>query len=228
MRHWSAAAAAAAFQSDVVVDDDDVDVGPRRPSCPKQTEFPCPQECRSILQIFKKEKENLSSFLLSARARAHLRYLSKEKREKLMRCARAKHARAHTRSRTCRLTDGERGEGREGGRRGAVVRPSVRQSVSPSVRPFVCPFVCRSVDGERFFLSSSSSHSRGAGAGAGRGRIKKQKNCKRVCVYGHSSYLFLGYLFFLICVFKQLLLLLYRLYRLSLSLSLTCFGFFQN
>ena len=62
-----------------------------------------------------------------------------------MRCARAKHARAHTRSRTCRLTDGERGEGREGGRRGAVVRqsvsPSVRQSVSPSVRSFVRSFV---------------------------------------------------------------------------------------
>ena len=65
----------------------------------------------------------------------------------------------------------------------------------------------------------------GAGAGAGRGRIKKTKNCKRVCVYRHSSYLFLGYLFFLICGFKQLLLLLYRLlyrlYRLSLSLSLS-------
>ena len=153
-----------------------------------------------------------------------------------MRCARAKHARAHTRSRTCRLTDGERGEGREGGRRGAVVRPSVSPSVRQSVSPSVRPFVCRSVDGERFLSSSlSSSHSRGAGAGAGRGRIKKQKNCKRVCVYGHSSYLFLGYLFFLICGFKQLLLLLlyrllYRLYRLSLSLSLSLLPvwFFQN
>ena len=153
-----------------------------------------------------------------------------------MRCARAKHARAHTRSRTCRLTDGERGEGREGGRRGAVVRPSVRQSVSPSVRQSVSPSVrsfVRSFVGplmESVFLSSSSSsslsssHSRGAGAG--RGRIKKTKNCKRVCVYRHSSYLFLGYLFFLICGFKQLLLRL--LYRLSLSLSLSyLFGFFK-
>ena len=108
-----------------------------------------------------------------------------------MRCARAKHARAHTRSRTCRLTDGERGEeGREGGEEQSSVRPSVSQSVRS--------FVCRSVDGERFLSSSlSSSHLRGAGAGAGagRGRIKKQKTVS-ACAYTDTHLIFFLATFF--------------------------------